>query len=730
MIQYRDRIEESGDMTVARLIYEDWEDRYKRKNIEIENLSFQQVIRDLAEKYRDENKYIRLQDIDYVLAPFGEKAAIFEDFRTGGILKTENNGLYSVNENYLVYGLGLLLVDELEHDSEATEEQLSNVVADWLEPHSEMDIKASICSFAALHCLTLVDYPKNARVALLNAWINVRNPGESIEKDFIAYLPVDPKSYVSLSEIVWTDSSENQWAQQLLMQTFLHWKDNLRIQIEFQAAFERWLGFVNIYGSPTRRRDTPTFTENIGETQFHFSESIEVAQRIRQEIYERIGEEPEAGSSFQLGDYRFTAAEDDGLIRLGRVALAIISHLPRTDFLPAIVTGLLAEELMDFKTKGNLISWVIRTTKETLWPSIEDQVDKLLLLDQIHANKTAHRLLEFEGSNFAFDKQRSLPENTSSIDPLLEQEMADPCRSMFLRWSKSDCERCLLQESLDPRHLAKKLKWHAADPNLEVPENLWQRLAGLTLDPVINIDEIWLYLGPTSEDTKLEDYETALCAYASGWFISLIGRIFQQVDSREGMALRQLSLKLKQYSLILQTEEYIKIFYAWENLLDSSDLQEDIVRLSECFLFKEVLRIQNSKGQLELLLERPEECTDLIAFENIFLPIQDWDFIANLTSRHLTSRQTQRVVWFLASHPEFIPQDSLKDFLFAFTQHEDSLVRSSILKILYKLDDCDLTREVIENSWRQLSEISYIESLWASLLIGKYLSADFLMSRK
>lgn len=727
MVKYRDRIEQSGDVTIARLIYEDWQDRYQKKNLGIENQSFQQVIRDLAEKYQDGNKYIRSRDIEDILPSFLEKQHVFVELSTGGILQSGNSGHYSVNEYYLVYGLGLLLVDELEAINESAEEQFYNVIASWLEPHSEMDIKASICGFAALHSLSLSQYPKNAKVALLNTWSNIRNTQDSAAKDFIAYFPVDPKPYISLAEIVWTDSLENPWSQELLMQTFLHWKENSRVQLELQDAFRRWLGFINIYGISSQRRVPPILGETIESTQFQFAESIETAQNLRQEISERIGTQLEAGEQFELSEYKFTAIEDDGLLRLARVALAIISHLPRNAFIPAIATGLLAEEFMGIKSKENLMSWVIHTAGQSLWPSIEDESNKLLALGNLAAYRAAHRLLGLEGSNSACEKQKTLPENLFSTDLLHEQVRQDPCRWRF-RWSKSDCEQCLLREDLHPGHLAEQLKWHAADPSLVVPDNLWERLAGLAL--TINVEEIRLFMGPTTEDTKLESYETALCAYAPNSIEWLIKQIFQQIDSREGMALRQLSVHLKEYSLILHTEEYVKILYSWENLIELSDFWEDVEELSECFLFKEVLRIYDAKNQLRELIRRPSICTDLIAYENIFLPIDDWVFIAELLSGNLSLKDIQRIMWFLASNPDAIPRRFLQESLIPFIYSEDSLVRSSILKILYKLDDSELAQNIIELEWNQSGEGSYIENLWGSLLAGKYVTPQSLENIK
>ena len=50
MIKLRDRVSDSEDITVARLIYEDWRDRYERKSVPIADIDFQEYIRGLANR--------------------------------------------------------------------------------------------------------------------------------------------------------------------------------------------------------------------------------------------------------------------------------------------------------------------------------------------------------------------------------------------------------------------------------------------------------------------------------------------------------------------------------------------------------------------------------------------------------------------------------------------------------------------------------------------------------
>lgn len=152
MVRYREKVAETGDVTVARLVYEDWRDRLGRKrNISLDDTSFQQFICRLALKFQGGARYISDQDVEYALPSFNEdKQLILEELRTGGVLQSGRRG-YQVNKELIIYGFGLLLVDQLEEAGESPED-LSEAIAEWLEPHAGMDIKAlSVDSQLSMH---------------------------------------------------------------------------------------------------------------------------------------------------------------------------------------------------------------------------------------------------------------------------------------------------------------------------------------------------------------------------------------------------------------------------------------------------------------------------------------------------------------------------------------------------------------------------------------------------
>lgn len=711
MVKYQEQISSSGDVTIARLIYEDWRDRLQRKR-ELANLdheTFQDFIRDLATKYQEEKKVLREQDIVELLPPSIDDQIIFEELRTGGILRGQGDR-YEVDEQRLVYGLALLLIDQLETESAETHPE--ETLAKWLEPHAAMDIKARICEFAALHALSHFNLPLRSKVALLHTWVNNHNAAEDTEEKFTDYLPLDPKSYIQLAEIVWSDSGENHWAQDLLMRAFIRWRESPSVISELTVAFNRWLSFVHMYGFPHRHGGTE-----------------DKKGTIKQQICDRVGLKLQVGESFNFAGYSFSVINDDGLLRLGRVTLAVISYLPRESFIQTLAIGCIAEAIMNYPDKYALFKWVMLTSKQLVWSEVEKIVRSMLDNENIITYQVAYRLLSFEGSPEAYQLQKTLPQNLFPPHPWHDELEKDSC-TQWVTWDTQKCEICIQREDLDPQFIARQLKAHCINPDLRVPDNLGTRLS--SVPESISVDLIWSLMMLTQAGTFFDLYEPALCAYAPNANANFIRRVVHKVNKRDGLALRQLSLRLPEHYLFFNAEEHASIYKAWLQLIEQAETWEEAHKTAELFLFKTVLKGLTAEQQLMHLLKRPDGTSDLLTYEKSFLPITDWDIVWQILKNDPSDRTTQRTLWFVSAHPENIPRNKLSSTLLPLMEYKNSLIRSSILRIIYFIKDDSAIATIVNSAWAWDAEFSEPENRWGSLLLseyGTYLSYTELRSR-
>lgn len=690
MLKHHKSIEVSGEITVERLIYEDWKDRFERKGIILDDDKFRGLIRDLAEKTQEKNKkYLRNRDIEESLSFISNTSEVFEELITGGILKNKETKNQIVPE-FLHYGFGLLLVNELEEGIDQSDKNPEEIIAEWIEPQAEMDTKAKICHYASLIALTDPNLPLKAKTALLNAWISSRNPGLDIEKEFIAYLPCDPLAYIELAEIVGSDAFQNPWAEELLKRAFMKWNKYGNILTILSSALEKWLGFLHCYGFSLQR---------------HPSVSIE---EIRHEINERAGQELKPGN-FIFQGYNLTVIEDDGLLRLGRLALGLISHLPRQNFVRAIATGILAEEIMGFPSKGDLFNWVFRTAPQTVWHEVQSEVEQLLASQSWVAQKAAYRLLSYEGSQEAYQLQQALPTN------LFPSNTYDPC-DLYVQWSQDNYETCIHRTDLKPEWIAGCIQSICINPELVVPDNLGKRLEVLVEQ--ISINSIWSTYWSNSDDSKFEQFEPALYAYAPYTVADLVRQIIRNIAQRTGISLRQLSFKILVNYLIIDSEEKNNIYQAWQNFAQNCNTGSDLDNIAEAYLFQIVLKDLDAEEQLSHLLNRPDIATDLLSFKRSFKPLKYPEIaLSNLVSdvRHL-----QRVIWFISTDLKNLEADVIHKYIYPILENDDSLIRSEVLDILYKFGDNETIQNFIDSSWRWNSKHHGKENHWGSLILGKY----------
>jgi hypothetical protein len=708
VIKFQEKIGDVGKITVPRLIYEDGKDRLKRKrNISITDDDFQQIFKDLAAKTLEKNqKKLKDREVEEILPFVSNKLEIFQELRTGGVLR-EKHGSYQVEENFLTYGLGLFLVESLADAAETGEVNLEEAIAQWLEPHAGMDIKGEICHFASLISLGDPELPQEVKITLLLAWVNSQNPRKDIDSDFIEYLPVDPEAYFDLAEKVWSYRTENPWAQELLIRAFIRWRENDRVIEKLSPKLEEWLGFVHLYGFPHPRSACKNERE---------------IEQIREDICQCIGENLEAGKVFTFNGYQLTAIVDDGLLRLGRVALRIIYYLPRKPSLKAIATGAMAEAIMgcssDYRDKYDLFQWIFASADEDLWSEIESEVKSLEATNNPIANRVCYFLLSWEGSKNAFHFRQTFPKNLFPANPVYEEYKQDPCKSFFYSWSESDCVSCLKRLDLTLHWIAQKIVPHCLNPTLNVPNNLGECLAPLT--EKIFIDLIWSDKWQNSDDIHFKQYEAALYAYAPNVIADLVRRIMGSIINRSEISLRQLCFEIEKHHLIFEAREKQSIYEVWQQFEEKCDITGDLEQVAEARLFKVVLDRLEPEKQLDYFLQRPETASDWISLERSFKPLQNSES-ALLKLPHLNDDTSiQRTLWFLSAHQENLTAEQISQHIYPFLEVENSLTRSLAFKILYRSKDAKIIQHFIDSSWQWNVQHHDLENHWGNLLLYQY----------
>ncbi|MFW6015614.1 MAG: NACHT domain-containing protein, partial [bacterium] len=691
MLKHYKQLYSEIEITPARLVYEDWKDRYNRKSyLELDNETFQEIIKQLAFEYKDDLKILSKQVAELLPATIEDTVDLLNELITGGILQGKEYK-YRINDKILVLGFALLLVDELKQEC-INDRNLIDVIEELLEPYSGLDIKAEICESAVLHSFITI-CPDQIKVNLLYVWVNSQNTSSKIEETFPSYFPNNETTYVRLAEIIWKAQQDNPWAQKLMMDTFLQWKDILNKK-EIILAFERWLGFINING-------------------FVFQRGNEEKERekIRNNIIQKITDKHLNQGFIKYDYFLLNIIEDDGLLRLGRFALAIISHLPRKPYIHALAIGSLSEAIMGYADKYKIFSWILNTSKSLVFNSVKEEVDKLLKIDTKEAQQAAYRLLSYEGSKKSYELQKKFPEDLFKKRKLLADK--GPCDS-FRNWERENLNDCLCRDDINIKWQVSNANKFCIEPDIIFPEKFVNKLPVLLEQ--ISMKNIKTNIYSTIEDSSLKDIEPIFYATSPDELAGYICKLSRSINERTGMELRQLSFYLLEHYLIYKNEQIENIFEAWEKLYYKKNNLSKDEETAEMLLFEMVLLHLNFKKQLTYLSNRPKESYDLIAYKPKFKKVIDWNFIEQKLSTAEDQEKIKRILWFISVHSREIP-DCLINKIIKYINHSYSEIRGLVLEILYNNNLSKIT-DILKNiDWEWLPENSLRENHWGSIIL-------------
>ena len=313
--RYGGAVMQAGDFTPARLFFEDWRDRCSRRDRELSEEAFNDLLKQMAEHYRVGEASVPAGNLASMLSLDAHNADAIRELATGGVL-VRQGGRWAVGKGRLLLGLGLLLSEEL-RNVDSRSRNLREEIASWLEPHTGSDFEAQIVEYALLGAAS--SGAEQAIIAeLLLAWINTQNqrsPKRSpIERRLCAYVPQTFDAYVAVAEEVWSSKGDNPWAQEVLLGGFMHWSSRSdEVRSRLVPVMERWMGMVPISGPPIKREAANNAAK---------------MEELRLSLRDLFGD-VHAGETRTLAGYPLTIISDDGWLRLALTSLAIIWPLLR-----------------------------------------------------------------------------------------------------------------------------------------------------------------------------------------------------------------------------------------------------------------------------------------------------------------------------------------------------------------------------------------------------------------
>lgn len=690
-VQHRTAMVASGDITVPRLIYEDWRDRESRRAGLASEAEFQQAIATLAGIQRERQ---RLEAADLQVATAGsEYGALLGELQTSGVLVPEGRH-WRVEPARLALGLGLLLVERLSHDNEGR--QPSEVLESWLEPAPDVDLKASIVEHALIHSLRSSTCPTEIRSLLIAKWLGMRNQEARLGTATASYFLLDPAAFLSAAEALWSDDIDDAWAEEVLKDALERVASSETVLAHLVPAFERWMGLV-LDHDETRDRGA-TYRSRLAQ------------------LSEELGREVTSGP-LQHGGATLTVVSDPGLLRLSRLALAIISTTDRRPFAHALATGYLADALDDRSNVAELCRWVIRTAGENLWPLLEPEGRRFAAAGSTAGRQAAYRLFTSVGTAAALDLRAAIPDDTFPTSALLTRYEQDPCIAGFA-WRTEHCSRCAGRDDVPVRIMAQQLAKCVRDPTFAVPQNTVDRLVAAA--ETIDTQNVWSSVGQTEHDLSFDTVEAVTASCAPSALADVVRRLAVEVRSREELALRQLAYQLRRFRLALTPAEMSAIRLTWDRLrIDRVDEDKEATR-AEHALFDLLLSRMSAGEQLDGLLKRPREAKLYTSFGNHFKPLA-WGELRERLQRAQHEHETACILALACSHPKTVPNEAGDD-LTPLLGSGDALVRYLAFMLIYRAGLESAGKALSATEWRAGVVDGRLppEDHWGSLVLARW----------
>jgi hypothetical protein len=694
--EHYEQLQQEGDVTIERLILLHAQEHARRKRGGMTREELIAIIRTLAERHRT-NTALTLSAIA-TLVPFADpERQIYQEIIDSGFLipKSGSGGRHTVEPTRLVFGLGLLLAEELGDAAPADRE---HTLAQWFEPQRDMDLKVRICGAAVFHACIDDQYPAAARRDLLRYWLRLRNWDEPIQAGFLDYVKRFPQDFIALAEEFWSSTENLGAAQAFLGRSLLKHRDHPAVQPLLQVAIEAWMGYVHSAGQPIMRYD------------------LAREKQLREEINDRAGQPISPGPLTLLGKH-LTVTEDDGLLRLSRLSFLLISGGARTPFIQALATWAVASALMGWPQEASVADWVVRLSNEDIAQAIIVEAQRLIMNNHPLATKAAHNLLNRLDTPAARALREKYPLPADPTWTELQEEHAkDPCVS-FLPWTEEDCAICLGREDVPVHVILNGLRKRIFNPNLPVTDTfLTAASKALDTDPTAF---------RASRSFTIE-YDSAiqvlplLGAHRPSIAADFVRNVVQTIPDRTTERLYPLALWLPEVAQVLQPDQVRVLEVLQQTLSKDPGAEHQGKNLIEAHAFIAISAHKAARDVLTLLVSRPPGAHDLQRFEPCFCPLPPADHPAATALLFDTSDATIiRALWFL-THTSLSLTPEVRTRIVQLVQSITPFVRVSALRFAATCNDEALGRQVVDLGTSYHASPGSLETQWGARILANH----------
>lgn len=592
-IKYAHLSPAGNDFSLARLVYSDWSDRWAAKtSTSLTQRQFDELLIDIARDAYSGKKAWKRGELESKLGV--DSARTFLELSTSGILKPTDFD-WCIDDDRLALGLAFLLCTVLSKEIVSIDDE----IAVWIEPLAGMAFQPKILEFAFLHA-SKTELSEEIRSALLYWWLEAQNQNYASEGFFIArlekFLDVNVEVYFNVVERFWKETTNNAWAQELLMKAMVNWINNSdEFKHKFKKRAVRWLGIVPLNGAPMHRRSDQAET-NVRE----------IHEQLVKTFGDRIWKE---NVRINHHGFTFSFTVDDGLLRLSRVALALISTMPikgRQECFKLLIAAVVTESVFDspfyVPEKLSIVQWILRSTCVNLDQEFLPLVEPLAASSDPILKKAAESIYSVLGT------QKSLSKLTNSS----RLRNNDKVRSLSERFKLDsvELEQYLQSSDFNVRSFLQFSKPHIHDHAMHF---LREDLKTLIISELRKIDPKKFYSSDhsTSEHFQFSQFELAFTRICPKETAEFLREAISHGCNKDSLTAKTALHEINDFELLLNVRAREDLAQIWQSK-EKKLLRE--AELEEAILFEMTLPLWKGTEQLNRIRARGAQRHILYSF--------------------------------------------------------------------------------------------------------------------
>lgn len=666
------------DLTVERLFYEAMRARVRtRTDYPLGGRDFEVLLRDLA---RQASESVRTQDVVAGLPLTESRDDILRELASGGVLRPCPSGGYHVEERYLVEGMALLLVDVLRNNTGSIE-QLRQRVANWLSDTHRFPLTARICASASIRALMDPSVPREASSALVLEFIGCTNPDAGWLNGVLMRAAQHVDVLCDVCERLWAQRGVDHAVEREVLKGLVAAARDIDRQEAIRARLVRWAGFIHPLGE--HERDPTREAPALGARAVALAPSVNQATGVG-------------------GEFSLTRVEEQRLVRLGRLALAVVSFCNRRFFYPILVTSLAADAVMT-SSRSTVVHWIIASSRQPLADLVQATLGTFTGLSSTEARRVERRLLRALAAPDLAEQLRAL-----DVQALTTQG-DDRYARVFRTPTGQELPQYLVDPEVPPHLRLAKAKVAASDPDVTFPPAFVQQVqaAASSFNARSRRQSLWM----AEADSSWESFELILCRVAPDLLLAKLLEFVNDISERMGERLYAWAFSADSLTGLLDFAEIAAVRKAWEALNTRATEENEYGRFAEAMLLCMLLSHAAPIEQVDMLISRSEKARLLARAATQFSPLGSLEEQRSIAARiDESSYALTAVLWFASE------QSGLDDAVWMEPVRRGLASASTVDRGLALQIACNLSSQV----QAQLVDVVNVRSPQASALEKLY----------